>query len=1046
MGKNLSKKSSMPLYEKNIQIISGMKILIIVALATVIFYPPYLQGLFFEKNIIPTSIFVFSLFIVFCIYKWAKNDYTMFKTPINYISLAFVVIYLISITVAVHTRSAIIELIKYCMYFAVFCMITDVAESKKTKLIFLWIITASAVGVSIIGLDSANGGNLVDILKKLFNSLGYQGNMFFGLFVENRINSTLQYPNALGSYVMAVYFVVIGLILSSKKRWIKVFGGICAYTLFLTLMLTVSRGAQLLFPVVLVIFIITSPKGHRINAAVHAVFLAVPAVCVTLVIGKYLSESVFSINVLLIMVIGSFFTALLSMLASKIGYMLQKINWKVYLLCFFLLIIILVVGINIIFNSSVPIQLSHDISEPDSLKLVSREIALTPGNDYTLSFTAEANMQEDKPYIYNVRISSKNKHDILFYGDTELVFQTYRDSSKQENLINFNVPDDSKIIRISFYNYYTGTSVTLNSVKIIDPRTSQTIREVRLKNKYGLDSVIEKFNNLLYDRSGLIRIIYYEDGMKIFSKKWFIGAGGGAWEYLYRQYQSYNYHSTQAHNYPLQLGIETGILGLLALVILIATLIQCYLKYYLKNSTKDIFIDSDKDVSSGYLYASIITAIASLFLHSIIDFDFSEASMLLLFWQLIAILSNEFKNKLTFNEMLPFSKKFLLKKKVLRGNGYGKTCIVISAVIAIVLLVFTVNIFQASSYAKKALNYLMQDNVDEAINSIIKAIEKDKYNERYVIGYNPVATRPDIKSGLADLLLIKSDSINRREQNGEKITQTELAQFQCQFALLNNYMKQIEKKADNNLYLSSNLASFNFSMGQIEKGIMFLNNSIKLFPFEPSIWKAKVNLYYQLVAQYFNAEDYDNTRKNLDIGLNIIYEAAMTNRENINPFTFDGDTINKLQMMQFINDYLNKKEDLSRLNEIVHYTIPYMDLNLDYVPDQWQSDNTELISLTTGKEALTIKATGGSFIYTKYPLRLEKDGTYFIFIELDRNIDSLSFEVTGITEKAILHTNEQNQYIGKFKVEKEPNENGNQLKLYLASDCKIKSILVYAEE
>src|SRR5690606_38999790 len=107
-----------------------------------------------------------------------------FKTPIDYIALAFVIVYFFSIFVAVHTRSAIIELLKYSMYFAVFYMITEIAENKKTKLIFLWTIIASAVGVSIIGLDSAIGGNFVSVLNKVFNKLGVQGDMFFGLFVS----------------------------------------------------------------------------------------------------------------------------------------------------------------------------------------------------------------------------------------------------------------------------------------------------------------------------------------------------------------------------------------------------------------------------------------------------------------------------------------------------------------------------------------------------------------------------------------------------------------------------------------------------------------------------------------------------------------------------------------------------------------------------------------------------------------------------------------------------------------------------------------------
>ena len=223
---------------KKDKLLGPMRAFLIVALAIIVFYPPYLQGLFFEKHVLPTGIFVFTVFIVFLVYKWQRKDFTFLKTPTEYIAFAFITTYFISIFVAVHTRSAIIEWLKYCMYFAVFYMITELTDTLKTKLLFLWTIIASAVGVSIIGLDSANGGKFVGVLNKAFNIFGYKGDMFFGLFVSNRINSTLQYPNALASYVMALFFLTIGMLMIQKKWWQKAVAGACSFILFVTFILT----------------------------------------------------------------------------------------------------------------------------------------------------------------------------------------------------------------------------------------------------------------------------------------------------------------------------------------------------------------------------------------------------------------------------------------------------------------------------------------------------------------------------------------------------------------------------------------------------------------------------------------------------------------------------------------------------------------------------------------------------------------------------------------------------------------------------------------
>lgn len=1044
MGKHSSRKTSLQLNYLSDKTVNRIEAIIIVALAAVIFYPPYLQGLFFEKHILPTGMFVFSLFIIFCYYKLLKKENVMLISSVDYIALTFVVVYFISIFAAVHTRSAIIEFLKYCMYFAVFYMVTDIAISKKARLMFLWAITASAVGVSIIGLDSAIGGNLAGALNRLFNFFGTKSEVFFGLFVGNRINSTLQYPNALASYLLAIFFVVIGIILSSKKQWVKAIGGASAYILFLTFMLTESRGAQIFFPIALIIFVIVSPKGLKIKSASHVILIAIPAVFVSLVVGPYLSGTIFSIRAMLLMATGLFVTVLLTFFINKTGNLLQKIDWKIYLALTSALIIVLSLGLNTALNSSIPLQLSHTNDEPDGRKLISRNIVLDPGKEYILSFTAEAKKQEEKPYAYSVMISSKSKENVLFSGETQLDYQTYQDSSFTENSIKFTVPEDSNHICIVFVNYFSGTEVTLYEAKIIDSLTGRTIKEIALKNKYNLDNIFERFNNLKSDGSGLTRFIYYTDGMKMLSRNWLFGAGGGAWEYLYRQFQSFNYMSTQAHNYPLQLAIETGILGLLALILLIVALYFSYAAYCKKNTKKgaDVLNDNEYEncISDRFLYASIITAITSLFLHSTIDFDFSEASMLMLFWQLIAILNSEIRNLLPFKEIFSFTKKTRHASKIKSEKiGLG-----ICAVFAIALLITTVRFSQGSFFAKKAFDNLKENNIEEAISNMFKAIEKDKFNERYVIGYNPIESRPDIKTGLADLLLMKNDLIENRKQNGEQITQTELSQFQQQFSILRNYLEQVQKVADHNLPLSSNLAAFSFSIGQIDKGIEYLDNCIKLYPFEPYFWAVKVNIYHQLMVKSYTAEDYDRAKKYLDAGLDIIHKASITNGKNMNPFTFDEDTIDKLQMLQFFSDSWGEEGELSRYNQIVHYTVPYMDLNQDNIPDQWQCDNSKLIRLTAGEDQISVQVTGDGFIFTKNQMKLKKGEKYIVEVELDREIETLSYEITDLINITPLELKEQGLYTGAFKVDDETEE--SQLRLYFKSDCNIKKILIFKEE
>jgi len=1040
----MSKKPKQELNKLKKEILlSRLKIILFAALMIIVFYPPYIQGLFFEKHYLPAQIFVFAVFILFLIYKWMKKEPVFFKTPVDYIAAGFVIVYFISIFAAVHTRSAIIEWMKYLMYFAVFYMLSDLADNLKTKLITLWTITASAVGSSIIGLDAAMGGKLVKLLNNIFKKLGAETDVFFGLFVRNRVHSTLQYPNAMASYVMAVFFIAIGLLIISKKAWQKALAGGLSFILFLTFMLTKSRGAQLLFPVILVIFFIVIPKGSRIKAITQVILLAVPAVVISLIINPYLSANKFNTKALLLVAAGMIISAISGILSGYIGSFLQKVDWKVYAAVLSAFVIIAAAAVIHMVNASVPLELSNDAAEENKTITRSKDIALKPNKEYILSYKADARMEQEQNYAYFVRIFSLDKNNILFGGSKQLLRENLMDTNgMEENSIRFITSENNELTRISFSIYYAGTSVKVDDVKIIDADIGKVVKKVILKNKYNLDSIISGFENIGLQQSFISRLVFYKDGLKIFGRNWFLGSGGGAWDYLYRQYQSYNYSSSQAHNYPLQLGIETGILGILVLLSLVFSLVFISIKYVKEISSGNNKIAQEEINDSVFLNSAVITAIAALLIHSVMDFDFSEPAMLLLFWQFIALFNTEIKEKLTLQQMLPFDINQKIKKGYAgKTETKGRVLTFAVLVITVTAFIFSLTFNIASAYAQKAYEYAEDNNIEEAIENINKAINLDGYNEKYVLGFAPLTARPDIKAGLADLLFMKNDILQKKEKNGEKIPESEQQLLQRQLNEVNSKIMKLGKKAENNLSLSNNIASFCLRTSQIDKGLEYLNNSISLFPLEPVLWHTKIDIYYQLMGNHFNAQDYENTVKYIESALSVIDEAEEANKRNMNPFIFDSGTAGLLEKMQFINDQINNLNELRSINEIVHYTIPYMDVNLDGVPDQWRINDTALLNAAADNEGIKIKASGRAYIYTQYYPKFKQGKTYRIEVQLKEPVDYLAYYISGIKSRTKLKQ-QGNKYFAEFLVENEPDKNGNQLRIYMESDCTIENILI----
>ena len=234
----------------------------------------------------------------------------------------------------------------------------------------------------------------------------------------------------------------------------------------------------------------------------------------------------------------------------------------------------------------------------------------------------------------------------MFGGNTQLMRENYLETDGDEQFdIEFTTTEDTKLINVNFSIYYAGTSVKIDEASIIDAETGKTVKNIMFKNKYNLDRYISRFENILLSNSLISRAIFYKDGIDILKARWFLGAGGGAWGYLYRQYQSYNYASSQAHNYPLQLGIETGAIGIITLICLVIALVITYFRYYRKTTY------NDNDSNAYHIEtAAVITAIAALFMHSAIDLIFLKLYAFL-FWQLIALYNRESKDNLAAEDM-----------------------------------------------------------------------------------------------------------------------------------------------------------------------------------------------------------------------------------------------------------------------------------------------------------------------------------------------------------------------------------------------------------
>lgn len=220
-----------------------------------VFYPPYFRGLFFQQEQLWTLLLAAGVFALVWGWKISIRDLRWLTHPFDFLALALLLAYVAATLVAASQRLAVAEVVKVTLYFLVFWMVARLSSARGQRDILLAVLYVSAVGVAMAGLLTATG--LIEIKDG---------------FVGGRIFSTLQYPNALASFLVATGF--FGFYLWGRcgtwPQFLLVAGN---YVVFLVFLATGSRGGYLIYPISLILFFPLLPAGVRGRTLAHAVII-----------------------------------------------------------------------------------------------------------------------------------------------------------------------------------------------------------------------------------------------------------------------------------------------------------------------------------------------------------------------------------------------------------------------------------------------------------------------------------------------------------------------------------------------------------------------------------------------------------------------------------------------------------------------------------------------------------------------------------------------------------------------------------------------------
>ena len=150
----------------------------------------------------------------------------------------------------------------------------------------------------------------------------------------------------------------------------------------------------------------------------------------------------------------------------------------------------------------------------------------------------------------SVTLESQNREETMMHTSTVL-YSGPADGAEVE------VPEDSLVVYAAFS---ADAPVTLARAAL---EGSGGTVEFSLDYLLLPDFIANRLQGLRANQNAIQRIVFFEDGLKLFRKSPIFGSGIGAFQNGVASVQSFHYETKYAHNHYIETLVETGVVGLL---------------------------------------------------------------------------------------------------------------------------------------------------------------------------------------------------------------------------------------------------------------------------------------------------------------------------------------------------------------------------------------------------------------------------------------------------------------------------------------------------
>jgi tetratricopeptide (TPR) repeat protein len=438
---------------------------------------------------------------------------------------------------------------------------------------------------------------------------------------------------------------------------------------------------------------------------------------------------------------------------------------------------------------------------------------------------------------------------------------------------------------------------------------------------------------------------FYKDALKIIKDHPVLGTGGGGWKSVYFAYQSYRYFTTEVHSFFLQLWVETGTVGLLALIALwLAVFAAAYR-----------VMKSDLDSGVRALTWGALSGAVALGGHSTVDFNLSLGAVALYLWSLFGIINsisfNSIVHSFAQNEESSSGRKRRLKDSSPVFNLWP------AAVVSCIFIIGSFFLYQGYTYGQQAVAYIQQQDIMKARDIFAKAAK-----------YDPLTA--SFRADLAQL----EEIMGRQMNNASFIEKVE--QDRQTAVNLDPY----------NPKLRAQLAASYLQKGKLPEGLAAFEKVTELNPYNINAWEDLADAYEKVAEVYIRQGKKDETLSIIKKSQGIFDKISALNLKSPQNAPEKLEVTNKLMLYVYkaklLAENIDDKNYYRKLRNLVFASDFSIDADQNGIPDLWRISNSEKgllkIDIAGCFSKITNDGEGPSYLFTKEDISLEPQNLYTI--------------------------------------------------------------------